>query len=174
MSNNLTIKQEKFVHVYLETGNASEAYRRAYSYSNMKDATINRKAAELLRNGKITARVDEIQRELKKSSDIKKEAILEELACIAFSDIRDYMKFDGKNLLFKNFDELTDRQARAIESIKQTRQGIELKLHGKSWTIERISKMMGFDKPEDINLQLEGLPDSVLDTLIEKLLKRET
>ena len=172
MSKNLTIKQENFVNVYLETGNASEAYRRAYSCSKMKDATINRKAVELMRKGKITARVNELQGELRKSSDIKKEAILEELACIAFSDIRDYVKFDGKNITFKNFDELTDRQARAIESIKKTRHGIELKLHGKSWTIERISKMLGFDKPEDINLQLEGLPDSVLDAIIEKLMNK--
>lgn len=172
MINDLTIKQEKFIHAYLETGNASEAYRRAYSCSKMKDATINRKAAELLRNGKITARVEEIQRELKKKSDIKKEAILEELACIAFSDIRDYVKFDGTNISFKKFEELTDRQARAIESIKKTRHGIELKLHGKSWTIERICKMLGFDKPEDINLQLEGLPDPVLDAIIEKLMQK--
>lgn len=172
MSKNLTIKQENFVNVYLETGNASEAYRRAYSCSKMKDATINTKACELLKKDKIRVRVRELQRELKKSSDIKKEAILEELACIAFSDIRDYVKFDGKNITFKNFDELTDRQARAIESIKKTRHGIELKLHGKSWTIERISKMLGFDKPEDINLQLEGLPDSVLDAIIEKLMNK--
>ncbi|MBN2175307.1 MAG: terminase small subunit [Bacteroidales bacterium] len=172
MSKNLTIKQNRFIHAYMETGNASEAYRQAYSCSKMKDATINRKAVELLRYGKITARVNELQRELKKSSDIKKETILEELACIAFSDIRDYVKFDGKNISFKSFEELTDRQARAIESIKKTRQGIELKLHGKSWTIERISKMLGFDKPEDINLQLEGLPDPVLDAIIEKLMNK--
>jgi len=174
MSKKLTIKQEKFVNVYFETGNASHAYRQAYSCKNMKDTTVNVKASELLKNGNVSVRVKELQRDLKKTSDIKKEAILDELACIAFSDIRDYVKFTGRRISFKSFDELTDRQARAIESIKKTRYGIELKLHGKNWTIERISKIMGFDKPEDINLQLEGLPDSVLDALIEKLLKRET
>ena len=40
----LTIKQENFCNYYLECGNASEAYRRAYSCSNMKGDTINRKA----------------------------------------------------------------------------------------------------------------------------------
>jgi len=42
---------------------------------------------------------------------------------------------------------LTERQIKAIESIKKGKGGIELKLHGKSWTIDRICKMLGFDAP---------------------------
>jgi len=57
----LTSKQEKFCLSYIETGNASEAYRQAYHTENMKPVTINRKAKELLENGKITARVEELQ-----------------------------------------------------------------------------------------------------------------
>ncbi|SMD02201.1 terminase small subunit [Novosphingobium sp. B1] len=59
----LTPKQEAFALAYIETGNASEAYRRAYDAARMKDATVNRKAKELLDNGKITARVDELKAE---------------------------------------------------------------------------------------------------------------
>lgn len=140
---------------------------------NTKEATVNRTAWELYNTPKISARIRELQAELKKTSDIKKEAVLEELACIAFADIRDYLIFDGTRIKFKSFDELTDRQARAIESMKETRYGIELKLHGKSWSIERISKMLGFDTPEDINLKLERLSDEDLDTVINKLLKKE-
>lgn len=57
----LTPKQEAFCLAYLETGSASEAYRQAYSSERMKTETINRKAKELLDNGKITARVSELQ-----------------------------------------------------------------------------------------------------------------
>jgi hypothetical protein len=46
-------------------------------------------------------------------------------------------------------------------------------LHDKSWTIERISKMMRFDKPDDINLQLEGEPDPVLDAIVEKRMNKQ-
>ena len=35
----LTPKQEAFCLAYMETGNASEAYRRAYDADNMKPAT---------------------------------------------------------------------------------------------------------------------------------------
>lgn len=43
-----------------EAGNASEAYRRAYDAGKMKAATVNRKAKELMDNGKITARIEEL------------------------------------------------------------------------------------------------------------------
>lgn len=43
----LTPKQQTFVLAYLETGVASEAYRRAYDCSRMKDATIGKNAHAL-------------------------------------------------------------------------------------------------------------------------------
>ena len=55
----LTQKQHLFVLAYIELGNASQAYRRAYKATKMKASTVNRKAAELLENGKITARIAE-------------------------------------------------------------------------------------------------------------------
>ena len=52
---NLSPKQYNFCLAYMETGNATLAYRRAYNAQNMKSATVNRKAKELLDNGKIAA-----------------------------------------------------------------------------------------------------------------------
>lgn len=57
----MTPKQEAFCQAYIETGNASEAYRRAYNAANMKPESVNRKAKELLDNGKITARLDALR-----------------------------------------------------------------------------------------------------------------
>lgn len=42
----LTIKQEAFARAYVETGNASEAYRRAYDAARMKPEVIAVKASE--------------------------------------------------------------------------------------------------------------------------------
>lgn len=61
--NNLTPKQEAFALSYVETGNASEAYRQAYEAGGMKPESINRKAKELLDNGKIAARIDALRAE---------------------------------------------------------------------------------------------------------------
>ena len=57
----LTPKQEKFCLEYLETGNASEAYRRAYDAENMNSASINRQAFDCLENPKIAARLSELR-----------------------------------------------------------------------------------------------------------------
>ncbi|WP_054657373.1 terminase small subunit [Stenotrophomonas pictorum] len=57
----LTPKQEAFCQRYLESGNASEAYRQCYSAEKAKPETINRSAKELLDNPKIAARLDELR-----------------------------------------------------------------------------------------------------------------
>lgn len=53
----LTPKQEAFCLAFIETGNASEAYRRAYKAERMKPETVNREAKALLDNPKIAARI---------------------------------------------------------------------------------------------------------------------
>lgn len=169
----LTIKQEKFCNKYLECGNASEAYRFAYDCSNMGEGIVWRRASELLNNGVVAVRIKALQDELSEKNLITKERILTELVAILDSRISDYVNLvttevevpmsekevdagmppqyiTVQKLVFKDFSELTDKQIKAIESIKQGRNGIELKLHGKSWTIERINAMLGYNAPEKI------------------------
>lgn len=47
--------------VYVETGNASEAYRQAYNAENMKEASINVNASKLLTDAKIALRIKELK-----------------------------------------------------------------------------------------------------------------
>ena len=56
----LTPKQHKFCLKYVESGNASLAYREVYDCSGSKPSTVSRKAKELLDNGKITATINEL------------------------------------------------------------------------------------------------------------------
>ncbi|WP_084760317.1 terminase small subunit [Zavarzinella formosa] len=79
MSDTLTPKQEAFAQKYLETGNASEAYRQAYDADGMKPATINRKAKDLLDNGKIAARVNTLKQRALKRHDVTLDSITTEL-----------------------------------------------------------------------------------------------
>ena len=58
----MTPKQERFCQAYIETGNASEAYRQAYNAEKMKAQTIHVKASELLASGKIAVRLNELNR----------------------------------------------------------------------------------------------------------------
>ena len=58
----LTQRQENFVTEYLSTGNAAEAYRRAYpSSQKWRPESLYPKASTLLDNGKVAARIGELR-----------------------------------------------------------------------------------------------------------------
>lgn len=65
--------------MYMETGNASEAYRQAYDVSNMKPESVNRKAKDVLDNVKITARLSELRAPAIAKAQLTVEDLLREL-----------------------------------------------------------------------------------------------
>lgn len=75
----LTPKQENFCLAYLETGNASEAYRRAYNAQNMKPESINVNASKLLSDAKIAQRIDELRAPAIAKAQLTVEDLLREL-----------------------------------------------------------------------------------------------
>ena len=66
----LTPKQNAFAVQYVATGNASEAYRRAYDAKNMKPDTIHARASELLKHGGIAARVTQLKADLATDNEV--------------------------------------------------------------------------------------------------------
>lgn len=79
MADKLTPKQEKFCQKYIETGNASEAYRLAYNAKGMKTATIHRNATALMDNNKVATRIEILQLRHQKRHDVTIDSITEEL-----------------------------------------------------------------------------------------------
>lgn len=75
----LTQKQEAFCVAYIETGNASEAYRRAYEAGKMAAATVNRNAKELMDNPKIATRLQELRAPVVERAQITLETHLNDL-----------------------------------------------------------------------------------------------
>jgi phage terminase small subunit len=195
--NELTIKQEDFCQAYILTGDKSAAYRQSYSYKNMKETTVYRKAQEVFLNGKVSARIQALQSKAaiiaEKKFQITAEEMLRHLNILRSSRMDDYVtlvyekvatnKTDDNGevvytevprAIFKPFDELTPEQLMCIESLKVNRYGeIELKLHGKEWTIEKINKHIGFykedneqKKPEITNeIDVSKLSNKALDEL---------
>ncbi|MFC4526402.1 terminase small subunit [Dyella halodurans] len=74
----LTVKQEKFCQAYIETGNASEAYRQVYSAKG-NAATVARSAHEVLENPKVAARVAELKEDQKDRHNVTVDSLLGEL-----------------------------------------------------------------------------------------------
>lgn len=87
----LTQKQEKFCLAYIETGNASEAYRRAYDTGKMKSETINKKASLLLQRGDIGGRLDELRKPAKENAQI---TLAQHLSTL--EELRELAKEEGK------------------------------------------------------------------------------
>ena len=79
MADTLTPKQEKFCQKYIELGNATAAYYAAYDAQGSKPITANRKAKELLDNGKIAARVKNLQETHQKRHNVTIDSLTTEL-----------------------------------------------------------------------------------------------
>ncbi len=94
----LTAKQEKFVQELIKGKTQREAYKIAYPTSKKwKDNIVDVKASELLKNGKVKVRYDELHGKVLKRAEekaiITAEEVLRGIASIAKDDIKNYLSF---------------------------------------------------------------------------------
>ena len=72
----LTIKQEKFAQLVVELGDKSKAYRGAYDAERMKPETVHKRSGELMANGAVAGRIDELRAEAAKAHRCTVESLL--------------------------------------------------------------------------------------------------
>lgn len=60
----LTPRQEKFCQLYMELGNATEAYRQAGYSGKAKAESLHVKASQLLSTDKVSVRISELRKDL--------------------------------------------------------------------------------------------------------------
>lgn len=179
----LTVKQEKFVRAYVESGNATQAYMKAYSTKNMKQATINNNAYMLLNRSDIKASVKKLKHELSKKDIITKEEMLKTYAEMYRANPIDFVTVKSEDktevdkegnvlsteysqvVLVKNLEELTEAQQKCIKSIKPTRNGVEIELYPKTDVGDRIAKMLGFNEAEKLDVKSELTGDKHTDVI---------
>jgi phage terminase small subunit len=162
----LTPKQEAFCLAYLETGNASEAYRRAYNASKMKPNSINVNASKLLADAKVTLRLKELNESAVSSAVMTRKEVLERLSTFARTDLSDLVEFgsyelgeqDGQPIIqtsWKIRDSILQdpKKLAAISELSAGRDGIKIKTHSPLQAIQQLAKLQGWDVHE---LDLEG------------------
>lgn len=163
----LTAKQEAFALAYLQTGNASEAYRRAYNAENMKPETVNKRACELMANGAITGRLAELNAAAVSAAVMTRQEALERLSVFARTDLADLVEFGSYELGQDDSGQpivqaswhirdsvLQDpKKLAAISELSATKDGIKIKTHSPLQAIQQIAKLQGWDVHE---LDLEG------------------
>ena len=136
MSNNLTIKQENFAQEYVKTGNASEAYRRAYDVKEgTKAESVHRKAKELLDNVKIGSRIQELRGKVAESHKVDREWIIEKYMSI-IGTVEDLKKLLAKDKLSPKEKEKLYAAARIIGASDATT------------ALANLAKMLGLNEPE--------------------------
>jgi phage terminase small subunit len=177
----LTQKQERFALAYIETGNASEAYRRAYDASRMKPETINKRASELLADGAVTGRIGELRQAASDKAVVSEARVIEELARIGLFDPGQLFAEDGSLLPVKKMapevraaiasvevEELFDGAGKGRKRIGYIR---KVKLWDKNSAADKLLRHLGsYEKDNRQRLgALADLSRETLRSLIERL-----
>lgn len=170
----LTVKKEKFAQSIADGMSQSDAYRNAFKASNMKDSTIHKRASELMDNGEVTGRVDELRKEAMQRTEISRDRILTEIARLALNDPRKVFSQSGDLLPVQQWP---DEVAAAISSIKITAttgpdgesmgEVKEVKFWDKNSAADKLCKFLGLYETD--NRQKNPLDNLSRDTL--KLIK---
>ncbi len=140
-SKQLTPKQERFVQEYLLSGNATEAYKKAYTTGKMKPATINRNAKANLDNNKISTRIRQLRTAMAKRAEIDQDRLTQEYARIAFADFRQFFNEDGNIIPIKD---LSDDAAAVLA-------GVDVQMIGNGDDVSYVRKFKTWDKLKALN-----------------------
>ncbi len=139
----VTPKQKRFAEEYLIDLNAAQAARRA-GYSGRSAAQAGRR---LLQCPEIAKAVRSAMADRSERTAVTAERVLDELACIAFSDLRDLAGWGPEGVKPRPSSELADQAARALAEVTETsaRGGgaVRLKLHDKKAALEALARHLG-------------------------------
>lgn len=139
----LTPKQEKFVEVFLETSNASEAYRQAYDVGeNTKATTIKRRAHDVLNDSNVKATIADRKEKTRKKYDLKRDDIIQMYMAIINSHEKLRGVFDGKSI-----------SASAMKKVYAMSNSGYIRGSDVKGAIDKVAEMLGLDKPPEVREQ---------------------
>ncbi|MCK5609745.1 terminase small subunit [Candidatus Pacearchaeota archaeon] len=143
----------KFIDNFINSDNGTQsAIDAGYSKNG-----ANRTAHRLLTNPDILAEIDRRRKEITEKAGITAQDVINEIAKIAFlksSDVFNYYDQiiktkDGPKTVSKAYlkpeSELTDAALSSIGAIKETNQGLEIKLYDKQKALDSLKPYFGID-----------------------------
>ena len=153
----LTQKEQIAVNHFLANGSKTEAYKAGYSCKNMKPASINRAAFGLFERPPVKAEVDRMNEEARKNAIMSREEALGILSQIGRGKITNYLTEDGEIDVSKvasqggsDVEELTVTETEG-ESFSRSQR--KLKVRNPVQAIERLAKLEGWDKQNQLNIE---------------------
>lgn len=160
MAAKLPPKQRRFVQEYLVDLNATQAAIRAgYSASG---AAVQ--GARLLTNVKVQEALQDAQKKRERRTEITADRVLNELAKIAFADLKDFVEFGPGRIKIRPSNEVDGAALAEVSSVAtMVGTNVSVKLHPKMKALELLCKHLGL-APE--KHQLSG-PDGGPITWVE-------
>ena len=169
----MTEAQKRFCDEYLIDLNASRAYKKAYPNCK-KDAVARANSSRLLTKANVQEYIQEQKENLKEKITETQEQVINQMARIAFGDIRKLYKEDGS---LKNVTELDDDAAAIVAGIETTeefdgygedREQIgytkKVKIASKDKALDMLGKYFGIfkekveinsDNPFEVNINIK-------------------
>ena len=141
----LTPKQQRFVEEYLIDLNATQAAKRA-GYSAR---TSNEQGARLLAHVSVAAAIAAAQAKRSARTEITQDAVLRELALLAFADMGDYIRIEEDGSAIFDWSALPEGGTKVISEITQdvSQERLGLDQDGKpQFTNVRKTKFKLYDK----------------------------
>lgn len=169
----LTRNEEKYVQGLLKGLTQRVAYRIAYPNCKANDEVVDVKASQLLAKDKVKLRYNALHGKLMAKAEqaaiMSAEEVLKELSILGRARIDDYLKVEEKEIVvgYKedkdtkkldlespiksivkivdvfNTDDIPQDKIKAISEIRQTRDGISLKLNDKLKALETLGRHWG-------------------------------
>jgi len=137
----LTAKQQRFVEEYLIDLNATQAALRA-GYATKTAHVIGH---ENLRKPEIAAAIEAERKTQGDRADIKIQDVLREYARLAFSNVSDFLTFDGEGVALKDSASIPREILAAVSEVSDTKEGVKFKLHSKTSALDSLCKVLGFN-----------------------------
>ena len=162
MAEDLKPEWRVFSEQYVIDWNGTRAYMVAYPNSSYESAMSS--ACDLLRNPKIIAYTEEIQKDLAKLAGVSALRNLLELKKIAYANMTDLK--DGW-LTVKDFESLDQDVKAALSEVSYVIKGtgknreeiVKFKMHNKLDAIDKINKMTGYEAPTETTLNVKKTGD---------------
>jgi len=169
----MTDKQKLFCDEYIKDFNATRAYKEAYpNCKKNESARVN--GSKLLTKTNISEYIEQQKEQLKNKMEITQERVLQEMARIAFADVRKLYNESGG---LKNIQDLDDETAAIITGIETTeefdgygqdREQIgytkKVKMADKTKALDMLGRYFGMfkekvevnqDKPFEVNITIK-------------------
>jgi phage terminase small subunit len=141
------IRHERFCLELAKGKSQSEAYQIAGYTPNEGNAF------RLTQKEVVKRRLEELLERMQERAVVSVDRLAKEYARIGYGDITDVLSFNGKRVKLKDSAQLGPDITAAISEVRQTKDGIVIKMHNKVAALDALARHKGMFK-ENIDLKI--------------------